>query len=259
MVIDNGPMSTNNRIALVTGAGSGIGRSVALALQEAGYSVVLAGRRATELANTAALAVSGGGTMLAVPTDVSQPDSVKELFNRTRQTFGRLDVMFNNAGISAPAVSMEDLTYAQWSSVVGVNLTGSFLCAQAAFGMMKSQSPMGGRIINNGSISAHTPRPNSAPYTCTKHAITGLTKCIALDGRAHNIAGSQIDIGNAASEMTEPMAAGVMQADGSTKPEPRMDMIHVVKAVLYMASLPLEANVMFMTVMATKMPYAGRG
>jgi NAD(P)-dependent dehydrogenase (short-subunit alcohol dehydrogenase family) len=252
-------MSTNKRIALVTGAGSGIGRSVALALQEAGYAVVLAGRRVTELMNTAALAVSTGGTMLAVPTDVSRPDSVKELFNRTRQTFGRLDVMFNNAGISTPAVSMEELTYAQWSSVVDVNLTGSFLCAQAAFGMMRSQNPQGGRIINNGSISAHTPRPNSAPYTCTKHAITGLTKCIALDGRAYNIAGSQIDIGNAASEMTERMTAGVLQADGSTKPEPRMDMIHVVKAVLYMASLPLEANVMFMTVMATKMPYAGRG
>jgi NAD(P)-dependent dehydrogenase (short-subunit alcohol dehydrogenase family) len=197
--------------------------------------------------------------MLPVPTDVSQPDSVKELFSRTLQTFGRLDVLFNNAGTSAPAVSMEDLTYAQWSSVLGVNLTGSFLCAQAAFSLMKSQTPQGGRIINNGSISAHTPRPYSAPYTCTKHAITGLTKCIALDGRAHNIAGSQIDIGNAATEMTEPMAAGALQADGSTEPEPRMDVSHVAKAVLYMANLPLEANVLFMTVMATNMPYAGRG
>jgi NAD(P)-dependent dehydrogenase (short-subunit alcohol dehydrogenase family) len=197
--------------------------------------------------------------MLPVPTDVSRPDSVKELFSRTRQAFGRLDVLFNNAGTSAPAVPMEDLTYAQWSSVLGVNLTGSFLCAQAAFSLMKSQKPQGGRIINNGSISAHTPRPHSAPYTCTKHAITGLTKCIALDGRAHNIAGSQIDIGNAATEMTEPMAAGVLQADGSTEPEPRMDPIHVAKAVLYMANLPLDANVLFMTVMATKMPYAGRG
>jgi len=197
--------------------------------------------------------------MLAVPADVTQPDSVNELFNRTQQAFGRIDVLFNNAGINAPAVPMDELTYAQWNSVVDVNLTGAFLCAQAAFRMMKSQSPQGGRIINNGSISAHTPRPNSAPYTCTKHAIAGLTKCIALDGRAHNIAGSQIDIGNAATEMTEQMAAGVLQADGSMKPEPRMDMAHVAKAVVYMASLPLEANVIFMTVMATKMPFAGRG
>ena len=197
--------------------------------------------------------------MLAVPADVTQPDSVNELFNRTQQAFGRIDVLFNNAGINAPAVPMDELTYAQWNSVVDVNLTGAFLCAQAAFRMMKSQSPQGGRIINNGSISAHTPRPNSAPYTCTKHAIAGLTKCIALDGRAHNIAGSQIDIGNAATEMTEQMAAGVLQADGSMKPEPRMDMAHVAKAVVYMASLPLDANVMFMTVMATKMPFAGRG
>lgn len=252
-------MSANSRIALVTGAGSGIGRAVALALQEAGYSVVLAGRRAKELESTRALAVSTGGTMLAVPTDVSQPDSVKELFNRTQQTFGRIDVLFNNAGINAPAVPMDELTYAQWSSVVDVNLTGAFLCAQEAFRMMKSQSPQGGRIINNGSISAHTPRPNSAPYTCTKHAVTGLTKCIALDGRQHDIAGSQIDIGNAATELTARMTTGVLQADGSTKPEPRMDMAHVAKAVVYMASLPPEANVMFMTVMATKMPFAGRG
>jgi NAD(P)-dependent dehydrogenase (short-subunit alcohol dehydrogenase family) len=252
-------MSTTSRIALVTGAGSGIGRSVALALQEAGYSTVLAGRRATELEGTAALAASTGGKMLAVPTDVSQPDSVKALFNRTQQAFGRLDVLFNNAGINVPAVPIDELTYAQWSSVVDVNLTGAFLCAQEAFRMMKSQSPRGGRIINNGSISAHTPRPNSVPYTCTKHAITGLTKCIALDGRPHDIAGSQIDIGNAATDLTARMTAGVLQPDGSTKPEPRMDVAHVANAVVYMASLPLEANVMFMTVMATKMPFAGRG
>ena len=252
-------MSTNSKIALVTGAGSGIGRSVALALQAAGYSVLLAGRRTTELESTKALAVSAGGTMLVLPTDVSQPDSVRELFNRTQQSFGRIDVLFNNAGINAPAVPMDELTYEQWSSVVSVNLTGAFLCAQEAFRMMKSQNPKGGRIINNGSISAYTPRPNSAPYTCTKHAITGLTKCIALDGRPYDIAGSQIDIGNAATELTARMTTGVLQADGSTKPEPRMDMSHVAKAVVYMASLPLEANVMFMTVMATKMPFAGRG
>ena len=252
-------MRFEDRTVVITGAGSGIGRSVALALQESGFSVVLAGRRAAELTGTATLAAPAGGSMLAVPADVTQPDSVNELFNRTQQAFGRIDVLFNNAGINAPAVPMDELTYAQWNSVVDVNLTGAFLCAQAAFRMMKSQSPQGGRIINNGSISAHTPRPNSAPYTCTKHAIAGLTKCIALDGRAHNIAGSQIDIGNAATEMTEQMAAGVLQADGSMKPEPRMDMAHVAKAVVYMASLPLEANVMFMTVMATKMPFAGRG
>jgi NAD(P)-dependent dehydrogenase (short-subunit alcohol dehydrogenase family) len=190
---------------------------------------------------------------------VSAPESVKALFGRTQQAFGHLDVLFNNAGISAPAVPMEDLTYQQWNSVVDVNLTGSFLCAQAAFSLMKSQSPQGGRIINNGSISAHTPRPRSAPYTCTKHAITGLTKCIALDGRAHNIACSQIDIGNAATEMTEPMTAGVLQADGSIQAEERMDVTEVAKAVLYMANLSLEANVLFMTVMATKMPFVGRG
>src|SRR5580658_6232074 len=248
-------VSMENRIALVTGAGSGIGRCVALALQESGFSVVLAGRRAAELTRTAALAAPAGGSMLAVPTDVTHPDSVNELFSRTQQAFGRIDVLFNNAGINAPAVPMDELTYAQWQPVVDVNLTGAFLCAQAAFRMMKSQSPQGGRIINNGSISAHTPRPNSAPYTATKHAITGLTKSLSLDGRKYDVACGQIDIGNAATEMTERMAAGVAQANGATMIEPRMDVRAVAEAVVYMASLPLEANVLFMTVMATKMPF----
>jgi NAD(P)-dependent dehydrogenase (short-subunit alcohol dehydrogenase family) len=247
------------KVAIVTGAGSGIGRAAALALQAAGFSVVLAGRRATEIANTAAMASPSGGETLAVPTDVSQPDSVKQLFARTRDAFGRLDVLFNNAGINAPAIPMEDLSYDQWSSVVGVNLTGPFLCAQEAVRMMKAQNPKGGRIVNNGSISAHAPRPNSAPYTCTKHAITGLTKCIALDGRPYDIACSQIDIGNAATELTESMTQGVLQPDGSKKPEPRMDLKHVADAIVYMAQLPLDANVLTMTVMATKMPFVGRG
>jgi len=242
------------KTALVTGAGSGIGRATALALQSAGYSVAVAGRRAAELERTAA-----GGTMLAVPTDVSRPDSVRALFASIREAFGRLDVLFNNAGANAPGIPMEDLTYEQWSAVVGVNLTGAFLCAQEAIKIMKAQDPRGGRIINNGSISAHTPRPNSAPYTATKHAITGLTKSISLDGRKYNIACGQIDIGNAATEITERMKAGVPQADGSTMVEPRMDVRHVAEAVVYMASLPLDANVLFMTVMATKMPFVGRG
>lgn len=248
-----------SRIALVTGAGSGIGRAVALALQSNGYSVVLAGRRAAELDRTAAAATGSGGAMLAVPTDVSKPEQVNELFARTKKTFGRLDVLFNNAGISAPGVPIEDLSYEQWSAVVSVNLTGAFLCAQAAIRLMKLQDPRGGRIINNGSISAHTPRPNSAPYTATKHAITGLTKSIALDGRKYDIACGQIDIGNAATEMTERMTAGVPQANGATLAEPRMDVSHVAGAVLYMANLPLDANVLFITVMATKMPFVGRG
>ena len=252
-------MTTNGKIALVTGAGSGIGRAVALALQSAGYSVMLAGRRAAELEKTAASATSSGGKMLAVPTDVSKPDDVQALFARTREAFGRLDVLFNNAGASAPGIPMEDLTYQQWSAVVAVNLTGAFLCAQQAIQLMKTQDPRGGRIINNGSISAHVPRPNSAPYTATKHAITGLTRCISLDGRKHDIACSQIDIGNAATEMTERMAAGVPQADGRKMVEPRMDVRHVAEAVVYMANLPLDANVQFMTVMATKMPFIGRG
>jgi NAD(P)-dependent dehydrogenase (short-subunit alcohol dehydrogenase family) len=249
----------DNKIALVTGAGSGIGRAVSLTLQRAGYSVVLAGRREAELQRTAAGADPGGGRMLAVPTDVSQPGKVHTLFAAVRDNFGRLDLLFNNAGMGTPAVPMEDLTYDQWSAVVGVNLTGAFLCSQEAIRMMKAQEPRGGRIINNGSISAHTPRPYSAPYTSTKHAITGLTKSISLDCRKFDIACGQIDIGNAATEMTERMANGVPQADGSIKIEPRMNVQHVADAVLYMANLPLESNVQFMTIMATTMPFIGRG
>jgi len=247
------------KIALVTGAGTGIGRAVSLALEAAGYSVVLAGRRREALERTAAMATLAGGTMLPAPADVSDPASVKALFGTVKEVFGRLDVLFNNAGRSAPAIPMEELTFAQWSAVVGVNLTGPFLCAQEAIRLMKVQQPQGGRIINNGSISAHVPRPNSAPYTATKHAITGLTRSISLDGRHFNIACGQIDIGNAATEMTERMSGGVPQANGSILVEPRMDVRHVAEAVLYMANLPLDANVEFMTVMATKMPYIGRG
>ncbi len=253
------PMPSSGRIALVTGAGSGIGRAVSLTLQADGYSVVLAGRRAEKLEETARAAHSSGGRMLVVPSDVSDPEAVRALFARTREEFGRLDVLFNNAGKGAPPVAMEDLTYEQWNRVVGVNLTGAFLCAQEAIKIMKGQTPRGGRIINNGSISAHAPRPNSAPYTATKHAITGLTKSISLDCRKYDIACSQIDIGNAATEMTEKMAAGVPQANGTTMVEPRMDVQHVADAVLYMANLPLSANVQFMTVMATTMPFIGRG
>jgi NAD(P)-dependent dehydrogenase (short-subunit alcohol dehydrogenase family) len=252
-------MRANGKIAVVTGAGSGIGRAVALALQSEGYSVALAGRRAAELERTVEHAKPSGGKLLAIPTDVSRPESVRTLFAAVQETFGRLDVLFNNAGAGAPGVPMEELTYEQWSAVLGVNLTGAFLCAQEAIRIMKAQDPRGGRIINNGSISAHTPRPNSAPYTATKHAITGLTKSISLDGRKYDIACGQIDIGNAATEMTERMKAGVPQADGSKMVEPRMDVRHVAEAVVYMASLPLDANVEFMTVMATKMPFIGRG
>lgn len=252
-------MKMNGKIALVTGAGSGIGRAVSIALQSAGYSVALAGRRAAQLEETAALGNSSGGRMLPVPTDVGKPDSVRALFAKTKETFGRLDVLFNNAGMSAPGIPMEDLAFEEWNTVVSVNLTGAFLCAQQAIKLMKAQHPHGGRIINNGSISAHAPRPNSAPYTATKHAITGLTKSISLDGRAYGIACGQIDIGNAATEMTERMTAGVAQANGTMMPEPRMDPRHVADAVLYMASLPLDANVQFMTVMATNMPFIGRG
>jgi NAD(P)-dependent dehydrogenase (short-subunit alcohol dehydrogenase family) len=248
-----------NKIALVTGAGSGIGRAASLALQEAGYSVVLAGRRVTQLEETVARARSGGGKMLTVPTDVSQPDSVRALFAATREAFGRLDVLFNNAGSGTPAIPMEELTYEQWSTVVGVNLTGAFLCAQEAIRMMKAQDPRGGRIINNGSISAHVPRPQSAPYTATKHAITGLTRSISLDCRNYDIACSQIDIGNAVTEMTERMTAGVPQANGAKMVEPRMEVRHVAEAILFMANLPLDANVQFITIMATQMPFIGRG
>ncbi len=243
------------RVALVTGAGSGIGRAVSRALAEADFSVVLAGRRAERLEETA----EGYDGMLAVPTDVTRPESVEALFARIGAEFGRLDVLFNNAGAGTPPIPFEELTLEQWNAVVAVNLTGPFLCAQHAVRIMKSQTPRGGRIINNGSISAHVPRPFSAPYTSTKHAITGLTRSLSLDGRAYDIACSQIDIGNAATEMTERMSAGVPQANGSLAVEPRMNVSHVADAVVYMANLPLDANVQFMTVMATKMPYIGRG
>ncbi len=252
-------MGSLAKVAVVTGGGSGIGRGVALALAAEGYAVVVAGRRKEPLELTAAEGSRLGARMLAVPTDVANPRSVEALFAETAGTFGRLDLLFNNAGSGAPSVPLEDLTYEQWSSVVAVNLTGAFLCTQEAIKIMKSQEPRGGRIVNNGSISAHAPRPNSAPYTATKHAITGLTKSTSLDGRKYDIACSQIDIGNAATEMTLPMVEGVMQANGDIEIEPRIDVQHVARAVLYMASLPLDANVQFMTVMATKMPFIGRG
>jgi NAD(P)-dependent dehydrogenase (short-subunit alcohol dehydrogenase family) len=256
---DRKPSQGRNMVAMVTGGGSGIGRAVALALQSAGYSVVLAGRHMARLAETAAMADSMGAPMLAVAADVSQPDSVEQLFSKVRQVFGRLDLLVNNAGVSAPAIPIEDLTFAQWSEVVNVNLTGAFLCAQGAIRMMKSQHPRGGRIINNGSISAHAPRPHSAPYTATKHAITGLTRSIALDGRPYDIACGQIDIGNAHTGMISKVETGALQPDGEMRPEPTMDVKHVAEAVLFMARLPLEANVQFMTIMATKMPFIGRG
>ena len=246
----------NSKVAIVTGAGSGIGRAVALAMAAAGYKISLAGRRIAELEQTAFLAASGN--LLAVATDVRQPESVKALFAATRKEFGRLDVLFNNAGVNAPGIPFETLSYEQWCEVVNVNLTGAFLCAQEAFRCMKSQQPRGGRIINNGSISAHAPRPHSAPYTSTKHAITGLTKSISLDGREYNIACGQIDIGNAGM-MTGTPTTGSLQPNGNIVREPLMDTKHVAEAVVYMAGLPLEANVQFMTVMATNMPFVGRG
>ncbi|MBI4202013.1 MAG: SDR family oxidoreductase, partial [Chloroflexi bacterium] len=242
-----------------TGAGTGIGKSVALALLRAGYSVALAGRRVEPLGAAVKEAGADGSRALAVPTDVTVPDGVQALFARTVEAFGRLDLLFNNAGASAPSVPLEDLTYEQWKAVVDVNLTGAFLCTQEAFRVMKRQDPMGGRIINNGSLAAYVPRPNSAPYAASKHGVTGLTKSASLDGRKYNIACGQIDIGNAATDMTAAQGLGIPQADGSIRPEPRMDVEHVARAVLYMASLPLEANVQFMTVMATRMPYIGRG
>jgi len=245
-------------IAIVTGAGSGIGRAVSLALVKEGWSVALAGRRADQLDKTADQAAVADRT-LAVPTDITDPDSVARLFASTVEAFGRIDMVFNNAGMSAPGVALEDLTVEQWRTVVDTNLTGAFLCTREAFRVMKAQTPRGGRIINNGSISAQAPRPNSAPYTATKHAITGLTKSTSLDGRAYDIACGQIDIGNAATEMTARMAQGIRQANGTTMVEPRMDVNDVARAVVYMASLPLESNVQFMTVMATKMPLVGRG
>ncbi len=251
-------MSEGNKVAIVTGAGSGIGRAAALALAREGWSVTLAGRRADALVETAALAPSDA-RVLAIPTDVTDEASVQSLFEQTITKFGRVDLLFNNAGRGAPPVPIEDFALEKWKQVVDVNLTGAFLCLREAFRVMKSQTPKGGRIINNGSISAHTPRFRSAPYTATKHAITGLTKSAALDGREHNIACGQIDIGNAETEMTAKMKEGVLQADGRTAVEPTMDVECVAKAVVYMASLPLEANVLFMTVMATKMPLVGRG
>ncbi len=247
------------KIALVTGAGSGIGRATSLALLQAGYHVVLTGRRAEALDATRLAGGLLADHAFAMPADVSDPPAVAALFERVEATFGRLDLLFNNAGAGAPPVPMEELTPAQWRTVVGVNLDAVFFCTQQAIRLMKTQRPQGGRIINNGSISAHAPRPFSAPYTATKHAITGLTKSTALDGRAHAIACGQIDIGNAASEMTERMTTGVPQANGSVMAEPRMDLQHVANAVVHMASLPLDANVLFMTVMATTMPFVGRG
>ena len=252
-------MDTLPKIAIVTGAGSGIGKYVAVALAQTGYSVVLAGRRKELLEATALEVRQANSQTLVVSADVNDPASVRELFAKTKDAFGRLDLLFNNAGISGRAVPLEDLTYEQWKAVVDTNLTGTFLCTQEAFKIMKSQEPRGGRIINNGSISAHSPRPNSAPYTASKHGVTGLTKVTSLDGRKYDIACGQIDIGNAATEMAERMKKGVPQANGTIAVEPTMDPADVARAVVYMASLPLDANVQFMTVMATKMPFIGRG
>ena len=252
-------MSTPTKVAVVTGAGTGIGKAVALALMRDGYAVALAGRRRDKLEETAAEGRAFGAQSLVVETDVSDPASVMALFARTKDAFGRLDVLFNNAGIGAPPVPLEDLPYETWKKVVDTNLTGMFLCTQEAIKIMKAQQPRGGRIVNNGSISAHTPRPRAVAYTATKHAVTGLTKQTALDCRAYDIACGQIDIGNAATPLTDRMVAGVLQPDGSTKPEPRMNVEDVGKAVVYMAGLPLDTNVLFMTVMANLMPFVGRG
>ena len=247
------------RVAIVTGAGTGIGKAVALALVEDGYSVVFAGRRPEPLDAAVTCAGDGASRCLAVPTDVKDPQSVRALFTKTREHFGRLDVLFNNAGIGTPPIPIEDLSFEQWKNVVDTNLNGAFLCTQEAMRMMKAQTPRGGRIINNGSISAHAPRPHSVAYTATKHAMTGLTKSTSLDGRAHDIACGQIDIGNAATELTAKMPLGVLQPNGQLMPEPTIDAAHVGRAVVYMANLPLDTNVQFMTLMATKMPWIGRG
>jgi NAD(P)-dependent dehydrogenase (short-subunit alcohol dehydrogenase family) len=252
-------MTSPTRVAIVTGAGSGIGKAVSLALLADGYSVALAGRRRPALERTVAEAGPSGDRALLVPADVTDPASVRALFEAVKQAFGRLDVLFNNAGVNAPALPLEETAYADWRAVIDTNVTGLFLCTQEAFKLMRDQAPRGGRIINNGSISAHAPRPNAAPYTASKHAVTGLTKSTALEGRKYDIACSQIDIGNAATELTERMATGVPQANGTLAPEPRMDVAHVARAVLHMANLPLDANVLFMTIMATKMPLVGRG
>jgi NAD(P)-dependent dehydrogenase (short-subunit alcohol dehydrogenase family) len=252
-------MNPPHKTAIVTGAGSGIGRAAALALVGEGFNVMLAGRRSEAIAETVARAGANSSRMLAIPSDVSDPGSVQRLFAETVKAFGRLDVLFNNAGTGAPPVPLEDLEFETWQRVVDVNLTGAFLCTREAFRVMKAQKPRGGRIINNGSISAHLPRPHSAPYTATKHAITGLTRSTALDGRPYDIACGQIDIGNAETEMTARMKGGILQANGSIAVEPTIDVAEVARAVAYMASLPLDANVLFMTVMATKMPFVGRG
>jgi NAD(P)-dependent dehydrogenase (short-subunit alcohol dehydrogenase family) len=252
-------MADASKVALVTGAGTGIGKHSALALMREGYAVVLAGRRKDLLEATAAEGKSTGAATLVVPTDVADPESIRALFAKTKDTFGRLDLLFNNAGIGAPPVPMEELPFEKWKAVVDTNLTGAFICTQEAIKIMKDQKPRGGRIINNGSISAHAPRPFSVAYTSTKHAITGLTKSTSLDGRKYDIACGQIDVGNAATEMTERMKKGVPQPNGSVEVEPTMDVQNVARAVVYMASLPLDANVMFLTVMATKMPFVGRG
>jgi NAD(P)-dependent dehydrogenase (short-subunit alcohol dehydrogenase family) len=252
-------MASHNKVAIITGAGSGVGRAVAIAFLKDGYRTVLAGRRADALEETITLSGAPAGQALAVPTDVTDQASVKALFAATKAKFGRLDVLFNNAGVNAPGVPLEELTLAQWQAVVDTNLTGPFLCTQEAFKLMKDQEPRGGRIINNGSISAHAPRPNSIAYTATKHAITGLTKTASLDGRKYDIAVGQVDIGNALTEMAQRMTQGVPQADGSIQIEQVMDVNHVASSVLHMASLPIEANVLFLTVMASKMPFVGRG
>ena len=252
-------MEKDQKISIVTGAGTGVGKSASLALADEGWTIVLAGRRKDPIEAVANEIKSRGGNALAIVTDTSDTKSVKELFEETKRAFGRLDLLFNNAGTNAPGVSLEDLSFEQWTNVVNVNLTGVFLCTQQAFRLMKAQTPMGGRIINNGSISAHVPRPGSAPYTATKHAVTGLTRSTSLDGRKYNIACGQIDIGNALTEMAARMTKGVPQADGSIQVEPVMDVSNVGKTVAHMASLPMEANVQFVTVMATNMPFIGRG